>query len=328
MSTGSAVALALLLAACTTPAVGHRMASERPRAPSTTPVRRRVQPHLEVSRSRFSLPVAVQREVAVADGSGVLVAGGLDGSGSSTAGVYRVPSGAGPVTRVGTMGAPFHDAAAALLGGRLVVFGGGITAGTDLVQAFGGSVPGRLPTPISDVSAAVAGRSVVLVGGYDGVRFLSTVLVTRDARTFRRLASLPRGLRYAAVTGVGDAVIVAGGLSAAGPVATILRIGVPDGSVRAIGRLPEPLAHAAAVTLGGDVYVLGGEDASGRTIRSIERIDPRTGEVQRISGLPGSVADAAAVAVGSHTGLLIGGRRGPQGHDVALSTILELRLVR
>jgi hypothetical protein len=279
-----------------------------------------------VSPAPFSLPVAVQREVAVAEDSGVLVAGGLDGSGASTDGVFRVPSGSGPVTRVGTMTAPFHDGAGALLGGRLVVFGGGATAGTDLVQAFGGSVVGHLPSPVSDVSAVVAGGQVVLVGGYDGVSFLRSVLTTRNGRSFRRLASLPEGLRYAAVTAVGNAIIVAGGLSPAGPVATILRIGAPDGSVQEIGRLPEPLAHAAAVTLGGAVYVLGGEDASGRTVRTVERIDPRTGGVRQSGPLPGSVADAAAVAIGPRNGLLIGGRHGPQGHDVPLPTILELRL--
>jgi hypothetical protein len=107
-----------------------------------------------------------------------------------------------------------------------------------------------------------------------------------------------------------------------------MRVTVPGGAVRTIGRLPRPLAHEAAVTMGRAVFVLGGEDASGQTVRTVERIDPATGNVRVVHPLPGAVADAAAVALGPDRALLIGGRRGPQGADVPLDTILSLRLVR
>jgi hypothetical protein len=265
--------------------------------------------------------------VAVAEGADVLVAGGLDASGASTGDVDRLSPALGSAARVGAMPAPFHDAAAALVGGRLVVFGGGAASGTDVVQAFRGSVIGRLPTAASDLEAASVGGDVVLVGGFDGTSFLTSVDETSDGVRFRRIATLPAGLRYAAVAAVGDAVIVAGGLTPHGPTAAILRIDVGTAAVRRIDRLPRPLAHAAALALGGEAYVLGGEDASGRTVRSVERIDPSSGRAAMERPLPGTVADAAAVALGPDRGLLIGGRRGPQGHDVPLATVLSLRLV-
>jgi N-acetylneuraminic acid mutarotase len=273
--------------------------------------------------------VAVQREIAVAEGSGeVLVAGGLDASGSSTDSVYRLSPATGSATSAGTMSSPFHDAAAALVGGRLVVFGGGASAGTDAVRELGGPDISHLPNPVSDLEAAVVGRDVVLVGGYDGSTYLTSVLATRNGVSFRRAATLPVGIRYAAVAAAGGNLVVAGGLSTSGPVATILRVSVAQGTVRAIGRLPQPLAHETALTLGRAVYVFGGEDASGRTVATVERIDPRTGAVRRVHPLPGPVADAAVVAIGPDRGLLIGGRRGPQGGDVPLAWVLSLRLTR
>jgi hypothetical protein len=271
--------------------------------------------------------VAVQREVAVVDHGSVLVAGGLDAAGSSTSSEYRLSPGDGSVTRVGSFGTPFHDAAAALIGPRLVVFGGGPSSGTDLVQAQPGGVIGHLPTVSSDLGAAVVGGRILVVGGYDGTNYLTSVLATLDGTRFMRIGTLPEGLRYAAVAPAGpNAVIVAGGLATSGPVDSILRITVPGGDVATIGKLPRPLAHATALALGGSVFVMGGEDASGQTVRTVERIDPRNGHVKQSNPLPGTVADAAAVALGHDRGLLIGGRRGPQGSDVPLATILSLRL--
>jgi hypothetical protein len=260
-----------------------------------------------------------------------MVAGGHS-TGSSTAAIVRIVPASGSVQEVGVVPRAFHDAAAAVVDGRLVVFGGGSSEGTDLVQSVrpsgsGAAVTGHLPGPVSDLGGATVGQAVVLVGGYDGSTFLRTVLETTDGRRFRHLASLPVGLRYAAIAPVPGGVVVAGGLAPPGPVRTVLRIAVPGGSVTRLGRLPRPLSHAAAVELGGNVVLLGGQDASGRTVASTDRIDIRTGTVTPLHPLPGTVADAAVVATGRRQALLIGGRRGPEGHDVALDSILRIRLV-
>ena len=285
-----------------------------------------------MSAAGVRLPEPLQREVAVDIGGRVLVAGGLDSAGSSTDGVTGIDPASGAVRSLGTLPDAFHDAAGAVVGGRMFVFGGGRGQGTDVVQSVGPSgsgaaVVGRLPVAVSDVAAATVGGTVVLVGGYDGSTFLRDVLVTTDGRSFRRLATLPVGLRYAAVAAVGRSVVVAGGLTTAGPANEVLRIDLPSGRIHRLPSLPHPVAHAAAVAIGGRVYVLGGEGPDGRTVARVVRIDPRAGTVRVLHRrLPGTVADAAAVAVGPDSALLIGGRRGPQGRDVALDTILRLRL--
>lgn len=53
-----------------------------------------------------------------------------------------------------------------MIGGRLVVFGGGSSTGTDLVQSFDlgkgtGRVVGHLPVPLSDLVAASIGSTTV-----------------------------------------------------------------------------------------------------------------------------------------------------------------------
>jgi len=45
--------------------------------------------------------------------------------------------GVGKTTLVGTVSDAFHDAAGAVIGGRLVIFGGGSGESSDLIQAFG-----------------------------------------------------------------------------------------------------------------------------------------------------------------------------------------------
>jgi Kelch motif len=288
--------------------------------------------HLVVTTAPFRLPEALQREVAAAVDGSVLVAGGLDSAGSSTDGVIGIDPASGSVRSLGTLPDAFHDAAGAAIGGRVFVFGGGQGQGTDVVQSVdptgsGAAVVGRLPVAVSDIGAAAVGRTVVLVGGYDGSTFLRDVFATTDGRSFRRLATLPVGLRYAAVAAIGHSVVVAGGLTTAGPVNEVLRIDLPGGRIHRLPPLPHPVAHAAAVAIGGLVYVLGGEGPDGQTVARIIRIDPRAGTVRVLHRrLPGTVADAAAVGLPPDSALLIGGRRGPQGHDVALDTILRLRL--
>src|SRR5204863_9118395 len=74
-----------------------------------------------------TLPIAVSRAVAVSSGGDVLVAGGLDSTGTSTDAIYRLDPTTDRLTRIGRLAEPTHDAAGAVLRGRLYVFGGGRT---------------------------------------------------------------------------------------------------------------------------------------------------------------------------------------------------------
>ncbi len=125
---------------------------------------------LKVGSAGYRLPVPIQRAIAVRDGASVIVAGGLDGSGTTVGGVFRMDPTTGTLTALGNLPRPVHDGAGAMIGGRLFVFGGGSTAGTDLVQAFDpstgkGAVVGHLPVSLSDLSAVSIGATVYLVGG-------------------------------------------------------------------------------------------------------------------------------------------------------------------
>src|SRR5439155_686997 len=66
-----------------------------------------------------------QREVAVARGGTVYLAGGLNGAGTSVNGVFALDPRTGRVQRVGPFPQPFHDGPAAMIVDRLVEFGGG-----------------------------------------------------------------------------------------------------------------------------------------------------------------------------------------------------------
>jgi len=166
----------------------------------------------------YSLRAPVEREVAVADGGSVLLAGGLDAAQGSTTGVFRMNPATGALTSLGSVPQPFHDAAGAVIGNALYVFGGGDATSSSAVQRFdlathASSVVAHLAHPLSDVAAAQTPDGVFLVGGYDGHVPRREIWRTRDGVHFTRVAMLPVGLRYPAVTAVGSTVYVAGGAS-------------------------------------------------------------------------------------------------------------------
>ncbi len=270
------------------------------------------------------LPAPVQRAVAVWSGGTIYVGGGLSASGQSVNGVFALDPGSGKLSSLGSVPDPFHDAAGAVLSGRLLVFGGGSSASTDVVQAFDlgtgqGSVAGHLPHALSDLAAATVGGTVYLVGGYDGATPQSTIYSTTDGVHFTQAGTLPTGLRYASVAASGSDLVIAGGVSSAGPVSTVYRFDSTSGNVSVLGHLPSALGHAAAVALGDRVYVIGGLDAGGHAVRTVFQVDPAGGTVTRLADLARAVSDAA-VAGTSTEAWLLGGWDGR-----ALAQVLHVR---
>ena len=264
----------------------------------------------------------MQREVAVRNGEVIYLAGGLAESGSSASGVFGLNPSTGRLTALGAMPNAFHDAAGAMIGGRLFVFGGGSVSGTDLVQAFDpatgtASVVGHLPLPLSDLAATTVGDTVYLIGGYDGHIPRREIYATTDGQMFRVVGHLPVGLRYAAISASGTSIVIAGGQSATEPVATVSLFDTTNGSVSRVGALPAPVAHASAFTIGGTVYVAGGLNAGGASVTGVASIDPATGAIHSETPLRQSVSDAGSVSTPGGA-LLIGGWRGS-----ALDQVLE-----
>lgn len=258
----------------------------------------------------YRLPAPVEREVAVAYRGAVLLAGGLDTAQSSTTGVFRMSPGTGALTSLGSVPQAFHDAAGAVIGGSLYVFGGGAATSSSAVQRFdlathASSVVAQLPHPLSDVAAAQTPNGVFLVGGYDGHVPRREIYRTRDGVHFTRVATLPVGLRYPAVAAVGSTVVIAGGTSPSGASDRVFTLDTGTGALTTLGRLPTAVADAQAFALGNAVYVGGGTDAGGNVTSTVYRIDLATHRIaSAAASLP--VRNGATVSLGG-SALVIGG---------------------
>jgi outer membrane protein assembly factor BamB len=258
----------------------------------------------------WRLPAAVSRSVVLPAGSDLLVAGGLTAAQTSATGVVLLDPASGQLTSQGSLAAPTHDAAGAQIGGTGFVFGGGAASTVATVQQLrpGGtaSTAASLPQPRSDLSAVRSGRTVYLLGGYDGARLLPQVLATTDGRTFRTVARLPVPVRYAALAAADGSLWVFGGLDAAGAdVTAIQRVDPARHSAKVVGHLPVPLAGAAAANLGGLVVLAGGV-SNGAAQAAVYQLDRNHGRVREVAQLPTPVSNAGAAVLGDSL-YLVGG---------------------
>ncbi|HEV2376826.1 MAG TPA: PQQ-binding-like beta-propeller repeat protein [Streptosporangiaceae bacterium] len=237
-------------------------------------------PAVESGLLPWHLATPVSREVAVAGaGDQLVVLGGLKPSGASDSGVFAVHTATGRVKRLGALAGPLHDAAAALVGQRALVFGGGTVASVTTVQAFtlGGqrgtaATVGSLPQRRSDSVTVTVSGTTYLIGGYDGAHPDATVLATANGATFATAATLPVPVRYPAAAALGGQIYVFGGLAITGPKAgkpvdVIQAIDPATHRATVIGHLPEPLTGATAATVGGEVLVAGGDSPAPQGLR-------------------------------------------------------------
>jgi outer membrane protein assembly factor BamB len=278
------------------------------------------------------LPAPISGESVVAIKDGPLIAGGLDSSSSSVSGVFELDARSGHLREVGSLTAPLHDAAATVLGDRVLVFGGGTETSTDTVQALmapGGTVApgtnaeeiGTLPTVRSDLSAVTMGGDAYVLGGYDGNKPIDSVLETADGSSFTQVAKLPVPARYLAVAALGGRIYAFGGLTGGGTASDAIReVNPKAGSARVVGHLPETVSHASALALGGSIYVLGGE-ANGTPTDRIWRFEPGHRNVVAAGKLPRPIAGGGAAVIGP-TGFLIGGTG---AGEAPLATVIALR---
>lgn len=298
--------------------VGLRRAHSAVHAPSSVRTT-----SVEVATLHHGLSTPVQRAVAAPVGSSIVIAGGIDAAGTSANGVFRLVPRTGRLQPLGSVPQPFHDAAGAMIGGRLFIFGGGSNSGTTTVQAFDfatrhGAVVGRLPRPLSDVVAASVAATTYLVGGYDNVSPRPEIYATTDGMHFRAVGRLPHGVRYPAVAAVGNSLVIAGGVDGAGPTADVYVFDCRTDKIRRIGALPQPIAHASAVTLGNAVYIVGGTGPANAPSAEITRIDVAARTVAA-AGRTTVLADAAVAGR-----YLIGGTTNGR----AVGTVREVRARR
>jgi N-acetylneuraminic acid mutarotase len=287
---------------------------------------------LRATLTPWRLPAPVYRTVAVAGaGAGrIFVLGGHDSSGGSITSVYSLDPLTGRTAIAGSLALATHGAAAAVVGGRVLVFGGASLTVHNSVQAFnpasrGSSVVGSMPGVRADTTAVTVGGVAVLLGGFDGVGPQSNVWSTSNGTTFRVVAHLPQPVRYPAVASLGISVYVFGGLISGGEyngkfTNDVQQVNLRIGTARIIGHLPAPLAHAMGSEMGGRLFVFGGSTPSG-TSRQMLSFNPVTMTVSVAGSLPEPITDAAVVTI-ARTAYLLGGiSRAP------LASITTVRLL-
>jgi hypothetical protein len=362
----AAASVALLAAACTAGGGGGKPGNSPGTHPPGThppeanqPGRQAGAVSLQITPAPYQLPVRISREVVLARGPDLLIAGGLATRSAPTAAVRVLNPVTGAAARAGRLAAPTHDAAGVMLGGHALIFGGGQPGSVATVQAISAgrvTMPGRLPSPRSGLTAVAVDGTAYLLGGYDGARYATDVLATRDGRRFTVVARLPVPVRYPAVAALGRQIWVFGGQTRAGITSDIQRITLPStspastgpastdhtgasqarGSAAVAGHLPRPMTAGSAFALSGTLYVAGGQVAplagagqataspSARLATSDLVLSYRPGQPgTRVAGrLPVPVANAG-VATSGGTAFLIGGDNGV--HRVP--TVTRLRLV-
>jgi Kelch motif len=316
-------ALAMIaLVGCSTIAASQQRPTSLPATPPTATPLPTPAPALFASLTPWQLPSPISRSVVLPDNHGLIIASGLTANGQSTSGVFRASVADGTVSFLGNLPTPVHDAAGAMLHGRLFVFGGGSPSPTASIQSLNaegqGGVASRLPTPRSDLTTIAAGRQIYLLGGYDGTALSPAVLATTDGLHFHQVAQLPVPVRYAAAAALGSRIFVFGGQRGTADTTVIQEVNVHTHRAWLAGHLPSTLSHASAIVLEGHVYLLGGF-AGGTVSRRILSFDPRSGQVKPAGDLPMAIADGGAATLG-RMAYLVGGEdaSGPQAAVMVL----------
>ena len=263
----------------------------------------------------WKIPASVYRTVAVVSSGRIFVLGGHDAAGATITSVYAFNPATGRSVLAGTLVLPTHGAAAALVAGRVMVFGGASLQVHDAVQSFNpttrkSTVIGYMPTVRADTTAATAGKLTVLVGGFDGYGPQGEVWATDNGTSFHVVAHLPQPVRYPAAVALGAAVYVFGGLISGGEyngqfTNDVQRVDVATGSANVVGHLPFPVAHAMAANMAGHLFVFGGSSPSW-TSRQIFAFNPTDNRVSLAGVLPEPVTDAAVASIGRVTYILGG----------------------
>jgi len=270
----------------------------------------------------FTLPAAVSRPVVYPLGAGLLIVGGLTGADATTGAMLRVDLSAGTVLTAGRLPVPVHDAGGAVVGGRDLLFGGGSTAVSGVVQdVTPGTSPrtiGHLPQPRADLVAISDGTIGYVLAGFDGAQGSTTILRTRDGRTFTVAGALPVTVRYPAVAVSGGSIWLFGGEHDGQQVTDIQRIDLLTGRGSVAGRLPRPLSHAGAFTLGGSVFVAGGRTGAGET-DTVMSFNPATLKLTTAGRLPAARSDFG-VAVVNGAAYLVGGE-----NPKPVNTVIQVR---
>jgi len=118
--------------------------------------------------------------------------------------------------------------------------------------------------------------------------------------------------------------LIVGGSTPNGASEAVYRFEPATGEVRQIGRLPQPVTHAAAATLGSFVYVVGGRgDNLDSQTANVWSINPLTGAIRRAGRLPQPLSDTGVVSLGG--ALVVAGGLSPAGTEAGVGELVPRR---
>ena len=198
-------------AAAQTPASPGLDASPVPLPDSAAPVASPPAVVLQVGTLPGKLPTPLSREAAVAgtDGATITILGGISASGDTTADMLSLDTSSGAATPMGTLRKPVHDTAAATLGSKTLVVGGGNAVPEATVQSVdatgAATISGHLPAPRADLAVVSVGDKLIVVGGGTDAGPDPAILATTDGAAFTKVGQLAVPVRYPAVATPGRA---------------------------------------------------------------------------------------------------------------------------
>lgn len=262
------------------------------------------------STAPFTLPQPLEGIAAAPNGHTIYIAGGLNQTSTST--VYAITSSG--VRLVANLPTTFHDAGAAVLNGTLYVMGGGQVSSQAQAWRMSLNPPGTIRTapslfsPLSDFTAVSFQGAIYLVGGHGAGAPSNRVWKYVPNGQDTVFATLPHGVRYAAVASNGRQIFVAGGLTATGATSAAAEVDLKTGAVTRLPNLPYAVQYAAGAVINGRFMVAGGEGTGGFT-RRVEIYRPHHHVWQAGPALPAAAGDGALAPLGPGA-LWIGGQNG------------------
>jgi N-acetylneuraminic acid mutarotase len=175
------------------------------------------------------------------------------------------------------------------------------------VTSTGTTFVGSLPSATADAAIATVGTTAYVIGGFNGISDLDTIVAFTPNSTPQVVATLPVGLRFATATSVNGQVYVIGGETNGVSSATVYRFDPVGNTVAAFTQLPFAREREAAASLDGRILVIGGvSTSSGTRTRAIYAINVGSGKVHLAGLLPLALSDMTAVE-GANEVLAAGG---------------------
>jgi N-acetylneuraminic acid mutarotase len=151
-----------------------------------------------------------------------------------------------------------------------------------LALLLGGGLP--VPVPRTEVSAALFGNEIGVVGGFvaAGGNSSRADAYSPVRNRWRRLPNLPVRVDHAMAVGRRNELIAVGGYGPGGPRASVFVL--RNGRWRALPSMPAPRAAAGAAVTGGKLYVVGGVEGPGRLAQNAFAYDFAAGRWSVIAG--------------------------------------------